>query len=110
MSPFVTSASLRHRDSHSILPLLRAARAEAEDAMFTTIFTGMAWLGVLLPPIGDTARPTLIVRTYNTIGVAPQELRAARATVRAILSDGMIDLVWRDCEICGFDSRGAAGV
>jgi hypothetical protein len=78
--------------------------------MVTTIFAGMAWLAALLPAMGDTARPTLIVRTYDTIGVAPDELRTARAAARTILSDGMIDLVWRDCEIGRSDSPCGAHV
>ena len=43
------------------------------------------------------ATALLIVRVYDTFGIAPADLHAARTTTRAILNDAGIRLVWRDC-------------
>ena len=47
--------------------------------------------------VADPHTEQVIVRAYDTFGVTPRELVAARVTSRAILSAASIEIVWRDC-------------
>lgn len=44
------------------------------------------------------ATALLIVRVYDTVGIAPADLNAARMTTRAILNDAGIRVAWRSCQ------------
>lgn len=61
-------------------------------------------VGILMPasagagPIAEH----LIVRTYNTFGVAPHRMALARRAAEAILRDAAIAVVWRTCPVAGW--------
>jgi hypothetical protein len=51
-------------------------------------------------PLAAALADQVVVRTYDTAGVAPREVAAALETAHAILSGVAIDLVWRECGRC----------
>jgi hypothetical protein len=63
-----------------------------------TLATGSMVATLLLAAGSAGAAERLVVRTYDTVGLASSETTIARDAVNAILSDAGLRLVWRDCE------------
>jgi hypothetical protein len=64
---------------------------------------GWATAAALLTTSSESlAAERLVIRTYDTFGVAPEEMRNARAVAGFILKDAGLQAVWRDCSTgCG---------
>lgn len=79
--------------------------------MFKRVALAAGSIGGMLvatPASGGPVREQLIVRIYNTFGVASHDMAAARAVAEAILKDAAIATVWRSCALSGLASEPAA--
>jgi hypothetical protein len=56
------------------------------------------------------AAERLMIRTYNTFGVAAEEMTEARAVAGVILNDAGLQAVWRDCSVGCADDLGSDDV
>jgi hypothetical protein len=56
------------------------------------------------------AAERLVIRTYNTFGVAVEEMAMARAVAGVILNGAGLQAVWRDCSIDCADDLGSGDV
>jgi hypothetical protein len=54
-----------------------------------------------LVAVPDAATRTVVVRAYNTYGLAPEDVRTASRTVHRLLWFVDIDVRWRNCRIAG---------
>jgi hypothetical protein len=59
----------------------------------------MGWQGVGLAA-------TIVIRSYNNVGVPPADLTAAREYAQAVLQEAGVNVVWADC---WFEDRQPAG-
>jgi hypothetical protein len=57
-----------------------------------------AWIGAANV---SASSPIVVVRTYNTYGVAPGELQTAARTLHRLLSSVAIAIRWRTCRVAG---------
>jgi hypothetical protein len=65
--------------------------------------------GVLLPSRasgGPATHPPLIIRIYDSVGLASERLATAHYAVSAILKPAGIDITWRDCRRARPDASG----
>src|SRR5262245_40600651 len=67
----------------------------------TPVFVVLAGIGGALLPSqaigGPVTQPPLIIRVYDSAGLAPDRLATAQHAVLAVLKPAGIDITWRDC-------------
>jgi hypothetical protein len=68
--------------------------------------------GALLPSRaigGPVTRPSVIIRIYDSVGLASDRLTTARHAVSAVLKPAGIDITWRDCRRAGTNGSSCNG-
>ena len=69
--------------------------------------TGCTAAAALLAMSSESrAAERLVVRTYDSFGVATEEMMSARARAGVILKDAGLEIVWRDCSLGCSDAVG----
>jgi hypothetical protein len=71
------------------------------------VLTGIG--GALLPSRasgGPVTHPPLIIRIYDSVGLASERLATAHHAVSAVLKPAGIDITWRDCRRAPTDASG----
>jgi hypothetical protein len=67
----------------------------------TAVFVVLTGIGGALPPSqaigGPATQPPLIIRIYDSVGLASERLATAHHAVSAVLKPAGIDINWRDC-------------
>jgi hypothetical protein len=76
----------------------------------TAVLVVLAGIGGALLPSrasgGPLTHPPLIIRIYDSVGLASERLATAHHAVSAVLKPAGIDITWRDCQRARTDASG----
>lgn len=78
----------------------------------TVVFVVLTGIGGALLPSqaigGPVSHPPLIIRIYDSVGLASDRLATAHHVVSAVLKPAGIDITWRDCQRLRSDAAGSS--